>query len=160
MSEQGGKCLALIRIRGDVGIRGELEYVFKLMHLTRKNHATLMEGTPSNLGAIRRVKDYSTWGEVAPETISLLLRKRGFLRGSRKLTEDYTVNELGYPSIEELAEAIYDSRVNFWELPNVKPVFRLSPPRKGFHGSIRKPYPEGELGYRGEDINQLIARMV
>jgi large subunit ribosomal protein L30 len=160
MREQRGKCLALIRIRGDVGIRRELEYVFKLTHLTRKNHATLIEGTPSNLGAIRRVKDYSTWGEVAPETISLLLRNRGILRGNRKLTDDYIKNELGYASIEELADAIHDSRVNFWRLPNVKPVFRLRPPRKGFRGSIRKPYPEGELGYRGEGINQLIVRMV
>jgi len=160
MREQRGRCLALIRIRGNVGIRKELEYVFKLMHLTRKNHATLIEYTPSNLGAIRRVNDYSTWGEVTLKTISLLLRERGILRGNIKLIDDYVKNNLGYASIEKLAEAIYDSRINFWKIPNVKPLFRLHPPRKGFRGSIRRPYPKGALGYRGEDINKLINKMV
>jgi len=160
MSEPGGKYLALIRIRGDVGIRKELEHVFKLMHLTRKNHATLIEETASNLGSIKRIKDYSTWGEVTLKTISLLLKKKGILRGNKKLTDDYVKNELNYASIEDLAKAIYYSRINFWKLPNIKPIFRLHPPRKGFRGSIRKPYPEGELGYRGESINQLIIRMI
>lgn len=154
-----GKCLALIRLRGNVGLRRELEYVFKLMHLTRKNHATLMEETPSNLGAIRRVKDFATWGEISTETLSYLLQKRGRLKGGKRLTEDYVKNQLGYVSIEELAQALHDSKANFWKLPSVKPIFRLHPPRKGFPGSIRKPFPEGELGYRGKMINQLITKM-
>lgn len=62
---EGGPCLALIRIRGSVGIRKELEYVFKLMHLPRKNHAVLIGGTPSNLRAIQKVKDYATWGNYS-----------------------------------------------------------------------------------------------
>jgi len=47
------------------------------------------------------------------------------------------------------------------DLPGVKPVFRLHPPRKGFKGSIKKSYRAGgEAGYRGEAINDLIRRMV
>ncbi|MEM2203989.1 MAG: 50S ribosomal protein L30, partial [Sulfolobales archaeon] len=43
----------------------------------------------------------------------------------------------------------------------VKPVFRLHPPSGGFKGSIKKPYGNGgELGYRGQDINDLIRRMI
>lgn len=160
MAEEKGRCLALIRLRGSVGIRKEFEYVFKLMHLTRKNHVTLLEETGSNLGMIRKIKDYSTWGEVTPETLFLLLEKKGRLRGNKKLTNDYVKNELGFSSIAELAQAIYVSEINFWKLSNIKPIFRLHPPRKGFRKSIRRPYPNGELGYRGEDINKLIFRMI
>lgn len=160
MAEEKGRCLALIRLRGKVGIRKEYEYVFKLMHLTRKNHVTLLEETKSNLGMIRKIKDYSTWGEVSSETLFLLLEKKGKLRGNKKLTNDYVKNELGFPSIAELAQAIYASEINLWKLPNVKPIFRLHPPRKGFRKSIRRPYPNGELGYRGEDINKLLSRMM
>jgi large subunit ribosomal protein L30 len=160
MGEKSRRCLALIRLRGNVGIRKELEYVFNLLHLARKNHATLMNESASNLGMIRKIQDYSTWGEVNLETISMLLRKRGILKGNAKLTDDYVESALGYASIEELAEAIYESRQNFWKLPKVKPIFRLHPPQKGFRGSIRKPYPSGELGYRGRDINRLLMRMI
>lgn len=160
MAEEKGRCLALIRVRGNVGIRKEYEYVFKLMHLTRKNHVTLLEETKSNLGMIRKIKDYSTWGEVTSETLLLLLERKGKLRGNKPLTNDYVKNELGFSSIAELAQAIYTSEINFWKLPNVKPIFRLHPPRKGFRKSIRRPYPNGELGYRGEEINKLLSRMM
>jgi large subunit ribosomal protein L30 len=37
----------------------------------------------------------------------------------------------------------------------------LHPPTKGFKGKIKKSYSAGgELGYRGEKINELIKRMV
>ena len=160
MAEEKGRCLALIRLRGNVGIRKEYEYVFKLIHLTRKNHVTLLEETKSNLGMIRKIKDYSTWGEVTSETLLLLLERKGKLRGNKTLTNDYVKNELGFSSIAELAQAIYASEINFWKLPNVKPIFRLHPPRKGFRKSIRRPYPNGELGYRGEEINKLLSRMM
>ncbi|HNR25150.1 MAG TPA: 50S ribosomal protein L30, partial [Methanobacteriaceae archaeon] len=42
----------------------------------------------------------------------------------------------------------------------LKPVFRLHPPRKGYK-DIKKAFNEGgTLGYRGEDINHLLKRMV
>ena len=154
------KCLAAIRIRGSVGIDKEREYAFKLMHLTRKNHAILIENTSSNLGSIYKIKDYITWGEVTPETISLLLEKRGMLEGGKKLTETYVKENLGYSSINELSQAINDSKTKMTALHKLKPVFRLHPPRKGFRGSVRKPYPVGVLGYRGEAINQLITKMI
>jgi len=160
MSEKTGGTLAVIRIRGSVGLDKEREYIFKLTRLNRKNHAVLVDGTLSNIGAIRKIKDYATWGEVTDDTILLLLEKRGMLEGGKKLTEAYAKEVLGYPSLKELSQAIGDHKVKVKELPKVKPLFRLHPPTKGFHGSTRKPYPEGELGYRGDAINQLIAKMV
>lgn len=38
--------------------------------------------------------------------------------------------------------------------------YRLSPPRKGFGGSIKTAYPKGALGYRGDKIKELIKAMV
>ena len=160
MSDTKGKCLAIVRVRGSVGMDRELEYAFRLMRLSRKNHLALLEDTLSNHGAVLKIKDYATWGEATPDTVSLLLEKRGALEGGKRLTEDYVKEELGYSSIKKLSEAICSSNVHVSDLPKVKPIFRLHPPRKGFRGSVKKPYPEGELGYRGEAINQLIMRMV
>jgi large subunit ribosomal protein L30 len=160
LSGEKRSCIVVLRLRGAAGLSRELRYVFNLMHLTKKYHATLMESNAERMGMVTKVKDYSTWGEVTPETISLLLRRRGRLKGRKKLTENYVKEVLGFTSIPALADALHTSKVNLWKLVEVKPLFRLTPPRKGLRGSIRRPYPEGELGYRGEAINRLIKRMV
>jgi large subunit ribosomal protein L30 len=36
----------------------------------------------------------------------------------------------------------------------------LTPPSKGFRKSIKQHYPDGELGYRGKEINVLLKRMI
>ena len=160
ISDEKGGALIILRVRGSVAISKELEYTFKLFHITRKNHATIIQGNPSYLGMLQRIKDYATWGEASLETISLLLKERGFVKGNKKLTDDYVKKNLGYNSIDELSEAIFKQKAYFSKLPNVKPVLRLHPPKGGFRGSIKKPYPEGELGYRGDAINKLMREMV
>lgn len=154
------KCLAVLRLRGSVNIARELEQVFSFLHLNRKNHLTLMKGSPSNVGMIRRIKDYATWGEVSQETISKLIEKRGRLKGNQRLTDEKVKEKLGYNSMEKLANAIYELKTDLWKVPGLKPIFRLHPPKGGFHGTIKKPYPKGEVGYRGEKINDLLAKMI
>jgi large subunit ribosomal protein L30 len=108
---------------------------------------------------LQKAHNYLTWGEISKENIALLLKKRGRLVGNKKLTDNYA-KELGYKSLDELAEAIYEGKVEFNKLPRIKPVFRLHPPSKGFKGKIKRSYTTGGVtGYRGEDINNLIKRM-
>ena len=89
-----------------------------------------------------------------------LIEKRGRLVGDKRLTDQYA-KELGYESLNDLAESIFKVDVEFNSLPEVKPVFRLHPPKKGFKGKIKRSYASGgEAGYRGEAINDLLKRMV
>ncbi|RLI12577.1 50S ribosomal protein L30 [Candidatus Bathyarchaeota archaeon] len=158
--EKGQKCLAAVRIRGTVNVRKEVEDTLRMLNLQRNCHATLIDDRPSFLGMLRKAQDIITWGEVSKETISILLKKRGRTVGDKPLTDDYA-RKIGYSSLDDLADAIYNLKVTLKDLPRVKPVFRLHPPRKGFKRSIKKSYRAGgEAGYRGEDINDLIRRMV
>jgi large subunit ribosomal protein L30 len=154
------KCVAIVRLRGNVNISREREYIFKLMHLTRKNHTTLVQTTPSMIGSIRKIQDYSTWGEIDQPTIKQLLTQRAILKGNQPLSDNIVKNTIEYSSIDELATAIFNLEVKLNDIPNLKPVFRLHPPRGGFKHTIKKPYPIGELGYRGRNINELIAKMI
>jgi len=63
--------------------------------------------------------------------------------------------------IAELAEKVVNNEIQYHKLTNygVKPFFRLHPPSGGFKRSVKKLYPEGELGYRGKEINELVQRM-
>ena len=157
--EKGKKCLAVVRIRGIVNVRKEVEDTLRMLNLQRNCHATLIDDRPSYLGMLRKVQSYVTWGEASKETISLLLRKRGRTIGNKRITDEYA-KKIGYESIDEIADALFNLKVELKDLPGVKPVFRLHPPRKGFRGSIKKSYSVGgETGYRGEAINELIRRM-
>jgi large subunit ribosomal protein L30 len=91
--------------------------------------------------------------------VALLLQKRARLAGGKKLTDEY-LQKIGYKSIDELADAIETCKVEFLKLPNMQPLFKLHPPRKGFKGKTKKSFRSGgEAGYRGEAINELIKRM-
>jgi len=158
--EKGQKCLAVVRIRGTVNVRKEVEDTLRMLNLQRNCHATIIDDRPSFLGMLRKAQSFITWGEASKETIALLLKKRGRIVGNKKLTDEY-VKKIGYDSLDALAEAIYDCKVELKDLPGVKPVFRLHPPRKGFKGTVKKSYSAGgEAGYRGEAINDLIRRMI
>ena len=153
------KCLAVIRVRGVSGIYREISETLKMLHLTRNCHATLIDDRPSYLGMLHKAKDYLAWGEVSEESVVLLLRKRGKLVGDKKLNDE-NVQGIGYESIDDLAKAVYELRVEYGSLRNVKPVFRLHPPRKGFSGKVKKSFAAGGVtGYRSEVINDLIKRM-
>jgi len=156
----GQKCLVVVRIRGTVNVRRDVEDTLRMLNLVRNCHATLVDDRPSYLGMLRRAQSILTWGEASKETIALLLKRRGRTVGNKRLTDDY-VKKLGFDSLDALAEALYDLKVRLKDLPGVKPVFRLHPPRKGYKGSIKKSYHAGgEAGYRGEAINDLIRRML
>jgi large subunit ribosomal protein L30 len=131
-----------------------------MLRLTRNNYAVLVDNRPSFLGMIETVKDYVTYGELSKESVASLLTKRGRLAGNRKLTDEYA-QKMGHKSLEDLASAVSECRVDYWKLRGIQPVFKLRPPTKGFKGKIKKGYGSGgELGYRGENINLLLNRML
>jgi len=154
------KCLAIIRVRGMSDVFREVEETLQMLHLTRNCHATLVDNRPSYLGMLRKAKDHITWGEISKETVTLLLKERGRVIGNKKLSDEY-IKKAGYKSLGDLAEAIQETTVEYSNLPNIKPVFRLHPPKKGFKGQVKKSYITGGVtGYRGEAINDLIRRMI
>ena len=152
--------MAVIRVRGVSDVFREIEETLRMLHLTRNCHATLIDDRPSYLGMLHKAKNYVTWGEIFKESVVLLLRERGRIVGNKKLTDEY-IREVGYKSLDDLAEAVQKTEVEYNSLPNIKPVFRLHPPKKGFKGKVKKSYTAGGVtGHRGETINDLIKRMI
>ncbi len=130
-----------------------------MLNLTRNNYAVLIDNRPAFLGMLKTAQNFITWGEASKEAVSMIIKERGRVAGNKQLTDEHA-QKIGYESLEELIEAIFDCHVEYWKLSNVKPIFRLHPPTKGFKGKVKKGYGMGgELGYRGEKINQLIKRM-
>jgi len=154
------KCICVVRVRGTISASRDVRETLKMLRLTRNNYAVLIDNRPSFIGMLKAAQNFITWGEASKEIVHMLITKKGRLVGNKKLTEEYA-QTAGFKSLTELAEAIFNCRVEYLKLPNVQPVFKLHPPTKGFKGKIKKSYGAGgELGYRGEKINELIKRMV
>ncbi len=151
---------AVIRVRGRTGIRWDIEDTLKMLNLTRINHCVLIPDNPSYRGMLQKVKDYVTWGEINEEVAVKLIRKRGRLMGDKEITDEYIKENLGYESVEEFAKALVSGKALYKDIPNVKPIFRLHPPLKGWEKTKRHFIEGGALGYRGDKINDLILRML
>ena len=157
---KGNKCIIAIRVRGVISARREDRETLRMLNLTRNNYAVLIDDRSSFLGMLRAAQGYVTWGEASKETIATLIMKRGRLAGNKRLTEE-CLQKVGCKSIEELAQSVFNCTIEYWALLNIQPVFRLKPPTKGFKGNIKKGVGQGgELGYRGDRINELAERMI
>lgn len=160
MASQERKCICAIRVRGVISAPLAVRETLKMLNLTKNNYAILIDNRPSFLGMLKTAQNFITWGEPSKETVQTLIKERGKLAGNKKLTDEYA-QSVGYKSLEELAEAVFNCSVEYWKLSKIQPVFKLHPPTKGFKGKIKKSYGwGGELGYRGERINELIKRMI
>ncbi|MCK4902672.1 MAG: 50S ribosomal protein L30 [Thermoplasmatales archaeon] len=151
---------AVLRVRGTVNINHDIRKTMQLLNLTRANHCTIVPENPTTKGMLQVAKDYVTWGEIDKEMLSQLITSRGKLEGDKELTNDYVKSATSYDNIDKLSQAVIDNKFKYKDIPNVKPIFRLSPPKKGYEGIKRSYVNKGALGYRGKDINKLIKRMI
>ena len=151
---------AVVRVRGTVNVKPDIKRTLKLLRLTRANHCVLLEEKPSFKGMLQVAKDYTTWGEIDKDVLSKLIKTKGRLEGEEDITEDYVKSSTSYSGVDKLVQAIVDNKFKYKEIPNVKPLFRLNPPKKGYEGVKRSFKNGGALGYRGKEINKLIERML
>jgi len=145
--------IAAIRIRGRVGVPKEIEDTLYLLRLRRKFSCSLYHEDKIVNGMLEKVKAYIAYGKINEETLKVLIEKRGRKKGNRRLDKE---------EVEKILEEIKKGK-KLKELEKeigIKPFFRLSPPKKGFKKSIKLLWPKGILGNIGDEINNLILRMV
>ncbi len=138
--------IAVIRIRGRIKIRHDIKNALEMLRIYRKNYCAVLDPSPDNMGMIKKVKDYVTWGEIDDETFKLLIEKRGMLyKGNEKDRR----GKISYKKFLVFGDKRY------------KRFFRLHPPKGGFERKgVKIPFSVGgALGYRGDKINNLIKRM-
>ena len=150
----------VIRVRGTVNINTKISDTLKMLRLNRVNHCVFVPNRKSYAGMLQKVKDYVTYGEAKPETMAKLIMRRGRLEGDKKISDKYIKAQTDYSSVMAFAKALVKEEVEYKDLKGIKPVIRLHPPRKGYEGLKRTFNEGGALGYRGNDIDKLIERML
>src|SRR3989338_1344582 len=152
---------AVVQVRGVIGTSKKIKDSLKMLKLYRKNSCVILENNPVYIGMLNKLKDFITWGEINEETLFFLLKNRGRIVGNKLLTDDYLKGKLNL-NIKDFAASLHSGKTNLKDIPGLKPYFRLCPPVMGYErAGIKKPYSMGgALGYRKNNINELIKRMI
>ena len=152
----------VIRVRSDRTVERSIRETMAHLNLTRVNHAVLVPEHESYAGMLHKVKDFVTWGEVSAEAIEGLIRDRGRLIGNKPVTDADVKDATEYKTIKAFAKAISSGDATTRDMEALKRVFRLHPPRgnKGWGGVKRHFTVGGALGFRGDAIEELAARMI
>jgi large subunit ribosomal protein L30 len=150
---------AVVRLRGQVNVRYTIEDTMKMLRLHKVNHCVVVPENPHFKGMVHKVKDYVAYGKVDAKALTEILESRGRLEGGSRLTEEYVRENTAYASIQAFAEAVIEEKASLKDIPGLKPVFRLHPPRKG-HAGIKRTFRQGGvLGNQDENINMLLHKM-
>ncbi len=128
-----------VRIKGLVGMDPDVRKTLESLGLERAYTAGLLPDNPSTLGMLKKVSRYLTWGRPSKQTLATFFSKAG------QPADDQYVEEI------LRGEKALDRTV----------IIRLHPPKKGFKRSVKRAYRSGgEYGDRGEEINQLVRKML
>jgi large subunit ribosomal protein L30 len=139
---------AVIRLRGSINVRKGIRDTMMMLRLNKSNHCVLVPKNQNFEGMLKKVNDFVTWGEISPEMLEKLVLKRG----------EFGKGKVDSKKGKEAAKQIMKDK-STRGVKGLEPVFRLSPPSKGFR-STRIQFPKGDLGYRGEKVNELLKRMI
>jgi len=69
--------IAVIRIRGQIGIKQDVKETLFRLRLRRKYVCVVIEPTKENLGMIKKIRNFASYGEISEETYEKLVEKRG-----------------------------------------------------------------------------------
>jgi len=139
--------ICAIRIRGGVGLDRDVTEALNRLRLRRKYSCIVLKPNPVIEGMIRKVKDFVAYGEINDGVFEKLIEKRGqIIDKSKKIDAKKIVSEI--------------KNGKKYEDCNLKPFFRLHPPRGGIDSKIHFGKKKGVLGNNKEGINKLIERML
>ncbi len=152
----------VVRARSNVGVERTIRETMSYLNLTKVNHAVIIPENDQYLGMLRKAKDYITWGKADLATVQSMLSERGRMAGDAPLTDAIVDEATDYKTIADFAKAIVNDEATVKDVPGLKRVFRLHPPRgsKGWGGIKRSYVVGGALGSRGDDIKALVERMI
>lgn len=138
--------ICIIRIVGRVNLNGDVKETLQRLRLGKKySCVVLVNPNKEQTGMIKKLRDYVAFGEINRDVFEKLINTRG-----------QKINKKNKTDSKKIVEEIEKGKA--YESLNLKPFFRLHPPRGGINSKLH--FPKGVLGDNKEHINKLIERML
>ena len=152
--------ICVIRIHGMVELKKKIAETLDRLRLRRKYSCVVLNPTEEQMGMIKKLRDFVAFGEINKETLEKLIAKRGkwnFPVNSEKSEQKgKLIDKSKKIDAKKMAEELMNGK-SYWAL-DLKPFFRLHPPRGGIKSKIH--FPKGVLGDNKKKINELVERML
>ena len=151
---------AVVQIRGEVNMRGDVADTLEMLNIHNVNHCALVPETETYSGMVAKVNDYVAFGEPSEDVLVELLAKRAEpAEGDADVDDEWVAEHTEYDDVADLAGALLDEETTLREA-GLAPVLRLHPPRGG-HDGIKQPVSDGgQLGnHTTEEIDSLLTEM-
>ena len=137
---------ALVQIRGEVNIPGDVRDTLGMLNLHATNQCTLVPETDAYRGMITKVNDYVAHGEPSADVIATLIRRRADpIEGSADIDDEWVAENTDYADVDALAAALVDEETTLRDA-GLAPSIRLHPPRGGHDGVKHPTIESGQLG--------------
>ena len=137
--------ICIIRIKGTVGLEKGVVETLNRLRLRKKYSCVIIDPKKEDLGMIKKVANFVAFGKIKKDVFEELIEKRGQIIDKTKKIDS-----------KKIADELLKGKK--YEELNLKPFFRLHPPRKGIKSKLH--FPKGVLGDNKEKINDLILRML
>ncbi|WP_251343057.1 50S ribosomal protein L30 [Haloplanus halophilus] len=151
---------ALVQLRGEVNISGDVQDTLQMLNLHAVNQCTLVPETDAYRGMITKVNDYVAHGEPSADVVATLIRRRGEPEtGTADVTDEWVADNTDYADVDALATALVDEETTLRE-QGLAPSIRLHPPRGGHDGLKHPTVESGQIGkHTTEEIDRLLEAM-
>lgn len=146
--------VCVVRIMSALKKRGDAQSTIKSLRLNKLHSCTIIDKTDANIGMLKKVDNLITYGELDEDSLKALLKRRAMVSKNKRY-------EWQENALDDFAAAFLSGKKTLKDL-NIKEVFSLHPPTKGFERKGKKtPFNlGGAFGYRGDKINLLLKRMI
>lgn len=142
---------AIIRIVGHVKVSVDLKETLYRMRIHRKFTLALLPSNEATTHLLQTVRNFVAYGDITKETLKELILKRSKPIDAKK--------KLDEKNIDAIVESVLTGKKTLADY-NIKPFFRLHPPRGGIDARLHFPKKKGVLGDNKDEINDLIRRML
>jgi len=150
--------LLVVNLRGLVNTRAPVRTTLEQLKVGRRFNATIVPDDNVYRGMLNLAKEHVAWCRLDAEIAEKLLKSRSEKSTGTRVSEA----ELGkdHSSFAAIAKGLENGSLKLNSIEEIRPFFRLSPPRGGFKRSIRRQYRDGGILGPNEDLSKIVEKML
>jgi large subunit ribosomal protein L30 len=158
LKDVAGGSLLVVNLRGMVNTRAPVRTTLDQLKVVRRFNATIIPKDKVHLGMLNLAKEHVAWCDLDATTAERLLSARAERSSGNKVSTDELSK--GHGSIKQIASDLETGKLRLKSVEEIRPFFRLSPPKGGFKRSIRRQYRDGGILGPNEELSSLVEKML
>jgi large subunit ribosomal protein L30 len=151
--------LLVVNLRGLVNTRTPVRTTLEQLSIARRFNATIVPDDATHRGMLNLAKDHVAWCKLDSDTAKKLLASRSEKSSGKRFQESDIVSKT-YSSFPDLARGLETGELTMRAIGEIRPFFRLSPPKGGFKKSTRRQYGQGGILGPNDELPKIVEKML